>query len=400
MPRSRFRRAQRLVREVHRMGADLRILLFMLPCVPSSAMGQTAQHAESAERIVRLGGVVICNDREATAHVGIGRGWTGGEAGLALLKSLDNLTTLDLSGCKLTDAGLEHVGSVPTPKRLELRDTPITDAGLAHLSDMANLTYLDLSATAVTDRGLLHLRNLTNLRYLRVADTSVTDDGISALSLPHLVTMYLYDREKLDDGGPKWYTMRQWRHVLVGNPPVVDISSRRARELFNRSHPYLRAYDASRFTVDPETLNAQRAETQKLSRARLKSLSVDHLIVEVIHLIDDSRAHKKGAVIWRCDARYRIPRDAMSDALFAARRFEAKFGYTFHGVAYGMRKDDVVRTLGEPEYEHQHQLASWVSWYYTEPGLLVFFDAGRVYNLRRSDPPYWAKPATEPEDVQ
>lgn len=92
MPRSRFRRAQRLVREVHRMGADLRILLFMLPCVPSSAMGQTAQHAESAERIVRLGGVVICNDREATAHVGIGRGWTGGEAGLALLKSLDNLT--------------------------------------------------------------------------------------------------------------------------------------------------------------------------------------------------------------------------------------------------------------------------------------------------------------------
>ncbi len=57
----------------------------------------------------------------------------------------------------------------------------ISDAGVAHLRGLAKLHTLDLSATAVTDSGLIYLAGLSNLRDLDLKYTLVTGAGVAKL---------------------------------------------------------------------------------------------------------------------------------------------------------------------------------------------------------------------------
>jgi hypothetical protein len=67
-------------------------------------------------------------------------------------------SVLDLSGSKVTDAGLKHVSALPTVRGLYLKETAVTDAGLKHLSAFANMRVLDLRNTKVTDAGVAELK--------------------------------------------------------------------------------------------------------------------------------------------------------------------------------------------------------------------------------------------------
>ena len=64
---------------------------------------------------------------------------------------------------------------------LEISGSRITDAGLVHLKDLIKLRHLNLSDTQVTDAGLVHLKDLTKLRHLNLSDTQVTDAGVADL---------------------------------------------------------------------------------------------------------------------------------------------------------------------------------------------------------------------------
>ena len=50
------------------------------------------------------------------------------------LKSLPNLTYLNLYGTKVTDAGLEHLKALPKLQRLYVWQTEVTDEGAANLA--------------------------------------------------------------------------------------------------------------------------------------------------------------------------------------------------------------------------------------------------------------------------
>ncbi len=69
-----------------------------------------------------------------------------------------------------------------------LANYPFTDEMLASLTQFRRLMILDLSGTRITDAGLVHLRGLTDLRDLDVRRTAVTAEGVSELqrALPHL----------------------------------------------------------------------------------------------------------------------------------------------------------------------------------------------------------------------
>ncbi len=105
------------------------------------------------------------------------------------LKSIANLTDLNLAGVKLTDADLANLKGLTNLTRLHLEHTAVTDAGLAHLKGLANLTYLNLFDTAITDAGLKQLKGLKNLRNLYVFESKVTDAGVAGLkqALPDTV---------------------------------------------------------------------------------------------------------------------------------------------------------------------------------------------------------------------
>ena len=95
---------------------------------------------------------------------------------------------VDLSNMLVSDAGLAHLKGLTTLKSLNLFATQITDAGLAHLKGLTTLKYLELSGTRVGDAGLAHLKGLTGLMSLNLENTQVTDAGVNEfqLVLPHV----------------------------------------------------------------------------------------------------------------------------------------------------------------------------------------------------------------------
>ena len=106
-----------------------------------------------------------------------------GDAQLAKLTPLGpNLRWLDLSGTKVTDAGLARLETMPNLTRLHLERTAITDTGLACLARLGSLEFLDLYGTAVTDAGLEQLQKLPQLKRLYLWQTGVTPAGAKAFA--------------------------------------------------------------------------------------------------------------------------------------------------------------------------------------------------------------------------
>ena len=71
---------------------------------------------------------------------------------------------------------------------LDLRGTNITDAGLEDLIGLRNLQWLDLCETQITDAGVVRLKVLNRLTVLRIQGTQVTNSGIveSRRAVPNL----------------------------------------------------------------------------------------------------------------------------------------------------------------------------------------------------------------------
>lgn len=80
----------------------------------------------------------------------------------------DTLTKLEIDGCDITDATLEHLKNCPNLDYLDLSyiDT-ITDIGLAHLAELKHLTYLDITeCDEITDEGVAYFQSRSNVKNL------------------------------------------------------------------------------------------------------------------------------------------------------------------------------------------------------------------------------------------
>ena len=66
----------------------------------------------------------------------------------------DDLQYLQLSGTRVSNAGLSHLSKLTGLKVLWLYDTPISDAGLAHLHGLIGLRVLNLRSTMVSAGGV------------------------------------------------------------------------------------------------------------------------------------------------------------------------------------------------------------------------------------------------------
>ena len=111
------------------------------------------------------------------------------DAGLAKLRGLTQLKSLQLSGKEFTDAGLVNLRGLTQLESLILCYTQVTDAGLVHIQGLTRLRHLDLGGTQVTDAGLVNLRQLTQLGVLDLRQTKVAGAGLAELQyLPSLRT--------------------------------------------------------------------------------------------------------------------------------------------------------------------------------------------------------------------
>jgi hypothetical protein len=126
------------------------------------------------------------------------------DAGLEDIKELSQLQYLNLWNTKITDAGMEQLKKLPKLQSLYLGMVKITDAGLGHIKGLTTLQSLSLVDSKITDAGLEHLKGLTNLESLNLSDNNITDAGLEHLKgLTTLQTLYLSDTKVTEEGVKK-----------------------------------------------------------------------------------------------------------------------------------------------------------------------------------------------------
>lgn len=97
--------------------------------------------------------------------------------GMASLSPLKNLRVLALDGLWVSEVGLEALGDMPVLSELYMKSSTISDDGLALLSRYPLLKKVRLAFNQISDNGLIHLAKLTNLEELDLSENSQIFDG-------------------------------------------------------------------------------------------------------------------------------------------------------------------------------------------------------------------------------
>jgi hypothetical protein len=108
-----------------------------------------------------------------------------------IVAACPNVTEIDLSCRKMTDASLQHLASLRNLKSLNLAYCrQLSDAGLKHLSSLKTLTSLELFGCEwLTDESAAHLSSLENLETLNLC-------LCKKLRVSFLCASLLHDRQR------------------------------------------------------------------------------------------------------------------------------------------------------------------------------------------------------------
>src|SRR5262245_59956132 len=156
-------------------------LTFAVVCmmaVPILPVRADEAEDEVIELIEELGGT-ITRDRGAPGEPVVTVNLRDTEAKDTHLKRiaerLKQVSKMDLSGTKVTGAGLKYLSGLERLGELDLSCTKVGGAALRHLAGLENLRKLILYRSAVTDEGPRHLVKLKRLEVLDLQKTKVTD---------------------------------------------------------------------------------------------------------------------------------------------------------------------------------------------------------------------------------
>jgi Leucine-rich repeat (LRR) protein len=148
------------------------------------AAGVTEAPAEVIAKLTKLGAIVhpasadsklLCINWVATPS-------QVSDKEVEMLKPLGpNITELDLSDTKITDAALAVIGTFPRLTKLNISNTAVTDSGIASLKGLANLDYLAAHSTAVSDASLQTLKSLRKLKSVFLWKTRVSPSSAGEL---------------------------------------------------------------------------------------------------------------------------------------------------------------------------------------------------------------------------
>ena len=179
----------------------------------------------------RLRRVVSLLERPSLANLS---GTKVTDAGLERFSEKVHATSVNLEITPITDAGLEHLRGLKTLREMKIGFTQVTDSGLEHLRDLTNLWRLHLDGTQVTGTGLVHLSKLTKLRELVLRDTQVTDAGLQHLKeLTNLRTLVLTRTHVTDAGLEDLRDLTNLRRLYLDRTQVNGTGFVHLRSLTN-----------------------------------------------------------------------------------------------------------------------------------------------------------------------
>ena len=108
------------------------------------------------------------------------------DEGTSALRGWKKLRRLSLRGTRITDNTLEAVSMIPTLEALDVGYAQLTDAGLDHLTSLTGLREISLGGNKLTDAGLQFLRRMPQVTLLDVSGSQRTDSGLWSLLLGEL----------------------------------------------------------------------------------------------------------------------------------------------------------------------------------------------------------------------
>jgi Leucine-rich repeat (LRR) protein len=111
----------------------------------------------------------------------------GNDKGLAYIKDMRQLTSLNVEKANFTDAGFASIGEMTGLESLNVSGTRFADEQLKALSGLTNLKDLNISRTAVTDGGFAYLKPFHELEVLNISGLSATYATFHGLGLKELV---------------------------------------------------------------------------------------------------------------------------------------------------------------------------------------------------------------------
>jgi serine/threonine-protein kinase len=157
------------------------------------------------------------------------------DKGLMKLAKLDKLTTLDLFLTHISDAGLaglRTLGGLRNVEHLYLGRNAITDAGLKELADCRQLKTLDLVRTQVAGIGFRQLASLTKLQILNLAGNNVSDVGLKEIGdLTSLTSLNLFATLISDDGTHYLKKLTNLTTLNIARNRISDIGLQRLDSL-------------------------------------------------------------------------------------------------------------------------------------------------------------------------
>lgn len=134
------------------------------------------------------------------------------------------IQSLNLSECKLTDAGLALVGRCRTVYELSLYSSNVGDAGLAQITRMSCLRSLNLIKTHVTVAGMPFLKALPVLESLGLNESHVRQEGFLALqSCPRLKRLWAHGLDVDDVGLDYLSRLKRLEYLMVSGSRMTDL---------------------------------------------------------------------------------------------------------------------------------------------------------------------------------
>lgn len=215
-----------------------------------------------------LSGSAVSDDSLADVVPRPFRGWlllndtAVGDVGLRRIASC-RLRHLDLTGTRVTDAGLASVSAFRELKSLTLTSTKITGKTLSELKRLPGLVRLALSKTLVTDRSLAGLSGHPGLWDVDLSETRVGDESLAVLAtMPKCELAILSDTQVTGTGLSHLARGKPWFLVQLSRCPLKTA----AVAASNLESTYLRL---------DETPLDDRIVPWLLSRRHLESVQLD-----------------------------------------------------------------------------------------------------------------------------
>jgi small GTP-binding protein len=146
-----------------------------------------------------------------------------GAEGAAALAALTQLTTLNLGGNQIGDAGATALAALTQLTSLDLRGNEIGAEGAAALAALTQLTTLNLWGNQIGDEGAASLAALTQLTTFNLWGNQIGAEGAAALAaLTQLTTLNLWGNQIGAEGAAALAALTQLTTLNLWNNEIGD----------------------------------------------------------------------------------------------------------------------------------------------------------------------------------